>query len=38
MATKRRKVDAECRGFNDEWTSKYFFVEHLEKPHMLDLL
>ena len=27
MATKKRKVDAECRVFNEEWGVKYFFVE-----------
>ncbi|XP_077968766.1 general transcription factor II-I repeat domain-containing protein 2A-like [Styela clava] len=35
MATKRRKVDAEGRGFNSTWTTKYFFVEHLGKPTCL---
>lgn len=24
---KKRKVDSECRVFNKEWTSKYFFAE-----------
>lgn len=24
---KKRKVDSECRVFNKEWTSKYFFTE-----------
>lgn len=24
---KRRKVDSECRVFNKEWTTKYFFTE-----------
>jgi len=24
---KRRKVDKECRKFNEEWTTKYFFIE-----------
>jgi len=24
---KRRKVDKECRKFNEEWTTKYFFTE-----------
>ncbi|XP_076057518.1 general transcription factor II-I repeat domain-containing protein 2-like [Oratosquilla oratoria] len=27
MATKKRKVDAEFRVFNEEWGVKYFFVE-----------
>ncbi|XP_076354462.1 general transcription factor II-I repeat domain-containing protein 2-like isoform X2 [Tachypleus tridentatus] len=26
-AFKRRKVDSECRAFNEEWGEKYFFVE-----------
>ncbi|GBM69683.1 hypothetical protein AVEN_49056-1 [Araneus ventricosus] len=26
MTTKKRKVDSECRAFNDEWTWKYFFT------------
>lgn len=25
---KKRKVDKECRVFNKEWTTKYFFTEH----------
>ena len=25
--TKKRKVDSECRQFNDEWKIKYFFVK-----------
>lgn len=24
---KQRKVDSECRVFNKEWTTKYFFIE-----------
>ena len=27
MATRKRKVDDECRIFNKEWGEKYFFVE-----------
>ena len=27
MATKKRKVDTECRVFNEKWGEKYFFVE-----------
>ena len=27
MATKKRKVAAECRVFSEEWGVKYFFVE-----------
>lgn len=32
MATKRRKVDSECRVFKDEWTFKYFFTAIKDKP------
>ncbi|GBL90748.1 General transcription factor II-I repeat domain-containing protein 2A [Araneus ventricosus] len=32
MATKKRKVDSECRAFNDEWTWKYFFTVVKDKP------
>jgi hypothetical protein len=32
MSTKRRKVDAECRGFQDTWTEKYFFIQHFGNP------
>ena len=27
MLTKRRKVDAKCRAFNEEWENKYFFEQ-----------
>ena len=27
MAIKKRKVDTECRVFNEKWGGKYFFVE-----------
>ena len=27
MATKKRKVDTECRVFNEKWGEKYFFVK-----------
>ena len=27
MAAKKRKVDTECRMFNEKWGEKYFFVE-----------
>ena len=27
MSAKRRKVDADCRAFNEEWESKYFFAQ-----------
>ncbi|GBN24034.1 General transcription factor II-I repeat domain-containing protein 2A [Araneus ventricosus] len=32
MAAKKRKVDSECRAFNDEWTWKYFFTVVKDKP------
>jgi hypothetical protein len=32
MSTKRRKVDAECRAFQDTWTEKYFFIQHFGNP------
>ncbi|GBO20741.1 hypothetical protein AVEN_208390-1 [Araneus ventricosus] len=32
MATKKHKVDSECRAFNDEWTWKYFFTIVKDKP------
>uniref|UniRef100_A0A9J7YT13 SPIN-DOC-like zinc-finger domain-containing protein n=1 Tax=Cyprinus carpio carpio TaxID=630221 RepID=A0A9J7YT13_CYPCA len=33
MATgKKRKVDAECRAFQEKWTNDYFFVEVKGKP------
>lgn len=31
MPSKKRKVDAENRMFNDEWTLSYFFIEHFER-------
>ncbi|MBN3322622.1 GTD2A protein, partial [Atractosteus spatula] len=30
--TKKRKVDAECRSFQEKWTNYYFFVEVKGKP------
>ena len=27
MAVKKRKVDSECRVFNEKWAEKYFFVK-----------
>ncbi|XP_042325950.1 general transcription factor II-I repeat domain-containing protein 2A-like isoform X1 [Sceloporus undulatus] len=27
----KRKIDAECRVFNPQWTEDYFFIEHKEK-------
>ena len=27
MAAKKRKVDSECRVFNEKWGEKYFFVK-----------
>ena len=35
MLAKRRKVDNECRSFNDEWTKKYFSILHFGKPTCL---
>ena len=32
MAAKRRKVDVECRRFQESWTLDYFFKEHFGKP------
>ena len=32
MATKKRKVDTECRVFNEKWGEKYFFVEADNHP------
>lgn len=32
MASKKRKVDSECRVFKDEWTWKYFFTPIKDKP------
>lgn len=32
MATKKRKVDSECRVFKEAWTWKYFFTEFKDKP------
>lgn len=32
MASKKRKVDAECRAFQEKWTNDYFFVELRGKP------
>lgn len=31
-ASKKRKIDAEHRVFNDEWQEKYFFTLLKEKP------
>ena len=30
--TKKRKIDAECRVFQEKWTNDYFFVEVKGKP------
>ncbi|XP_032881422.1 general transcription factor II-I repeat domain-containing protein 2A-like [Amblyraja radiata] len=35
MATKCRKVDVECRIFQDTWTEKYFFIQHFGTPTCL---
>lgn len=32
MNAKRRKVDTECRNFQDTWTLDYFFIEQAGKP------
>lgn len=32
MASKKRKVDSECRVYKDEWTWKYFFTPIRDKP------
>ncbi|XP_069767039.1 general transcription factor II-I repeat domain-containing protein 2-like isoform X2 [Narcine bancroftii] len=32
MATKCRKIDAECRRFQETWTENYFFLQHFGKP------
>ena len=32
MATKKRKVDTECRVLNEKWGEKYFFVEADNHP------
>ena len=31
LATKKRKIVQENRMFNEDWTTKYFFVEHKRK-------
>ena len=35
MLVKRRKVDDECRSFNDEWTEKYFSILNFGKSMCL---
>ena len=30
-AAKKRKIEDECRVFNDEWTAKYYFTNHRGK-------
>ena len=35
MLSKCRKVDVECRVFNEEWENKYFFMNHFGKPTCL---
>ena len=35
MLAKRRKVDDECRSFNEEWMEKYFSILHFGKPTCL---
>jgi hypothetical protein len=29
---KKRKVDSECRSFQERWTENYFFIERKRKP------
>jgi hypothetical protein len=29
---KKRKIDSECRNFQDRWTENYFFIEYKRKP------
>jgi hypothetical protein len=31
MMSKKRKLDAECRVFNDQWSIRYFFVQNTDK-------
>jgi len=35
MLTKRRKVDAECQAFNEEWENKYFLIDHFGRTTCL---
>ena len=35
MLSKSRKVDVECRVFNEEWENQYVFINHFEKPTCL---
>lgn len=28
----KRKLEDECRTFNEQWTTKYFFIQHQSKP------
>ena len=35
MVSKHRKVNVECRVFNEEWKNKYFFMNHFGKPTCL---
>jgi hypothetical protein len=32
MASKKRKIDSECRVFKNEWSWKYFFTVLKDKP------
>jgi hypothetical protein len=29
---KKRKVDSECRKFQEKWTENYFFIEYKRNP------
>jgi hypothetical protein len=35
---KKRKVDSECRNFQEGWTENYFFIEYKRKPVYLSCL
>lgn len=35
MVAKRRKVDTECRTFQEIWTENYFFIQHHGNPTCL---
>lgn len=32
IENRKRKIDSECRVFQEEWTWKYFFMEYNQKP------
>ena len=37
-SAKKRKVDSECRVFQEKWTDDYFFVEVRGRPVCLESL